>query len=285
MYWITEPFASIATQRALLAGILAAVLCAVAGSWVLIRGLTFLGDAMAHGMLPGIAMATLLGGNPLIGATASALAMAAGVGAMTGQRRIGGDTAIGVLFVGMLALGVVIVSRSNSFTVDVTAILFGDLLAVRGVDVVVLAVATGLAVVLAALGHRAFTAVSVDERLAVGLGYRPTLVTAAQILLLTLAVVASFHVVGTLLVFGLLIAPPAAAALWAPRVGVMMLGAAAVGAASTVVGLVLSWHLATAAGATVALTAVGVFTLSALASAAHRRRPRRPSRPSQEIPA
>ena len=271
MYWLTEPFATGATQRALVAGVLAAILCAVAGSWVLVRGLTFLGDALPHGMLPGIAIATLLGGEPIVGAAVSALAMAAGVGALTGIRRIGGDTAIGLLFVGMLALGVVIVSRSASFTVDITAILFGDLLGVRRSDVVVLAIATALALVFVVVGHRAFTAVAVDPRLAITLGYRPAVVTAALVVLLTVAVVASFHVVGTLLVFGLLIAPPAAAALWASRVAHMMLGAAAVGSAATVVGLVLSWHLGTAAGATVALVAVAAFAVSALTAAVRTR--------------
>ncbi|MGZ8178158.1 zinc ABC transporter permease AztB [Williamsia sp. SKLECPSW1] len=271
MYWLTEPFATGATQRALVAGVLAAILCAVAGSWVLVRGLTFLGDALPHGMLPGIAIATLLGGEPIVGAAVSALAMAAGVGALTGIRRIGGDTAIGLLFVGMLALGVVIVSRSASFTVDITAILFGDLLGVRRSDVVVLAIATALALVFVVVGHRAFTAVAVDPRLAITLGYRPAVVTAALVVLLTVAVVASFHVVGTLLVFGLLIAPPAAAALWASRVAHMMLGAAVVGSAATVVGLVLSWHLGTAAGATVALVAVAAFAVSALTAAVRTR--------------
>lgn len=266
MYWLTEPFATGATQRALLAGVLAAVLCAVAGSWVLVRGLTFLADAIPHGMLPGIAVATLLGGHPIVGAAVSALAMAAGIGAVTGLRRIGGDTAIGLLFVGMLALGVVIVSRSASFTVDITAILFGDLLGVRRTDLAVLAVATVIALAVVALGHRAFTAVAVDPRLAVTLGYRPRLVTAGLVVLLTVAVVASFHVVGTLLVFGLLIAPPAAAALWAGRVTQVMAAAAATGATSTVVGLVLSWHLGTAAGATVALVCVAAFAVSAVAA-------------------
>ncbi len=272
MYWLTEPFATGATQRALLAGVLAAVLCAVAGSWVLVRGLTFLADAIPHGMLPGIAVATLLGGEPIVGAALSALAMAAGIGALTGVRRIGGDTAIGLLFVGMLALGVVVVSRSASFTVDITAILFGDLLGVRRSDLVVLAAATAIAMMVVAVGHRAFTAVAVDPRLAVTLGYRPRVVTAALVVLLTVAVVASFHVVGTLLVFGLLIAPPAAASLWASGVAQMMAAAAVLGTASTVIGLLLSWHLGTAAGATVALVAVGAFVVSALAAALRGRR-------------
>lgn len=271
MHWLLDPFTIPSIRRALLAGVIASILCGVAGSWVLVRGLAFLGDAMSHGMLPGIAVATLSGFNPIVGAAVSAAVMAAGVGILGRSRRLGGDTAIGLLFVGMLALGVVIVSRSGSFTVDVTAILFGDILGVRGVDLVVLAVAAAIAGVVAVAGHRAFTAVALDERLAITLGHRPRLVSMALVGLLTLAVVASFHVVGTLLVFGLLIAPPAAAALWAPRVSVMMSGAALVGSAATAIGLIVSWHLETAAGASVALCACALFALSAAARTLGRR--------------
>ncbi|MGW5318188.1 zinc ABC transporter permease AztB [Nocardia thailandica] len=254
-------------QRALWAGLLVSCVCAVAGTWVVVRGMAFLGDAMAHGMLPGVAVAALLGGSPLLGAAISCAAMAAGVSLLGRNRRFAPDTAIGLLFAGMLALGVILVSRSQSFAVDLTGFLFGDVLAVRARDLWFLAAALAVAVAVAALGHRAFVALAFDPRKAETLGMRPRLAQAALVGLLTLAIVASFHIVGTLLVFGLLIAPPAAAVSWTDRIPVVMLLAAALGGVATAAGLLISWHAQVAAGACIAATAVGLFFLSATAAA------------------
>jgi manganese/iron transport system permease protein len=202
-----------------------------------------------------------------VGAVVSAVVMAAGVSAVSRSRRLSQDTAIGLLFVGMLALGVIIVSHSRSFAVDLTGFLFGDILAVSGSDLAVLAAAAAVAAAVSLLGHRAFVALAFDPRKAQTLGLRPGLAHVLLLALVTLAIVASFQVVGTLLVFGLLIAPPAAAVLWARRIAAVMLGATVVGWVATVCGLVASWHWGTAAGATVVAFAVGLFFLSALASA------------------
>src|SRR4051794_28138935 len=115
-------------QRALIAGCLVAIACAVVGTFVVLRGLAFIGDALAHGVLPGIAGALLIGAPGIVGAIVGALAMIGGVTLITRRSRLSSDTAIGLLFVGMLALGVVIVSRSSSFTGDLVAILFGQIL-------------------------------------------------------------------------------------------------------------------------------------------------------------
>ncbi|MEW2354761.1 zinc ABC transporter permease AztB [Spirillospora sp. NPDC029432] len=266
MEWLFAPFGVSFVERALWAGLLVSGICALAGTWLVLRGMAFLGDAMSHGMLPGVAAASLLGGNLMLGAALSAAAMALGVTAVARSRRLSQDTAIGLLFAGMLAAGVIIVSRSRSFAVDLTAFLFGDVLAVRPRDLAVLAAALAAAAVIAAAGHRAFTALAFDPRKAATLGLRPRLAQAALLALLTLALTASFHVVGTLLVFGLLVAPPAAAVLWARGVPAVMAGAALLGALSTVAGLLLSWHLRTAAGATITATAVALFFVSALAA-------------------
>jgi ABC-type Mn2+/Zn2+ transport system permease subunit len=226
--------------------------------------MAFLGDAMSHGMLPGVAIASMLGGNLFVGAAASAGAMAVGVTALGRTRRFSQDTSIGLLFVGMLALGVILVSHSESFAVDLTAFLFGDVLAVRAQDLVQLAVALAVAVPVALWGHRAFVALAFDPRKAQTLGLRPQLAHAVLLGLVTLAIVASFQVVGTLLVFGLLIAPPAAATYWAHRIPTIMLGAAVLGVTATTVGLLVSWHAGTAAGATIALVAVALFFVAAL---------------------
>ncbi|MFE7743584.1 zinc ABC transporter permease AztB [Nocardia sp. NPDC057455] len=265
MEWLA-PFEVSFVQRALWGGLLVSCLCALAGTWVVLRGMAFLSDAMAHGMLPGVAIAALLGGNLLLGAACSAAAMAVGVSVLGRGTRFAADTGIGLLFVGMLSAGVIIVSRSPSFAVDLTGFLFGDVLAVGERDLWYLVAAALLAAVISVLGYRAFVALTFDPRKAHTLGLRPRPANVALIGLVTLAIVASFHIVGTLLVFGLLIAPPAAAVYWVHRIPLIMLTAAALGALATFAGLLISWHASTAAGATIAATAVALFFVSALSA-------------------
>ncbi|MEU0131726.1 MULTISPECIES: zinc ABC transporter permease AztB [unclassified Streptomyces] len=275
MEWLTVPFEVTFVQRALWGGMLVSAICALAGTWVVLRGMAFLGDAMSHGLLPGVAVAALLGGNLMVGAVVSAAVMTAGVTALGRTPRLSQDTGIGLLFVGMLSLGVIIVSRSQSFAVDLTGFLFGDVLAVRRQDLLVLAAALLAAMAVSVLGHRAFLALAFDSRKAHTLGLRPRLAHAVLLGLLGLAIVASFHIVGTLLVLGLLIAPPAAALPWARSVRGVMLLAALLGTSATFGGLLLSWHLSTAAGATVAALAVSLFFVSHVLSGLRDRRARR----------
>ncbi len=274
MEWLTAPFEATFVQRALWGGILVSAICAPAGTWVVLRGMAFLGDAMSHGLLPGVALAALLGGNVMVGAVASAAVMTAGVTALGRAPRLSQDTGIGLLFVGMLSLGVIIVSRSQSFAVDLTSFLFGDVLAVRQQDLLVLAAASLAALAVSVLGHRAFLALAFDERKAHTLGLRPRL---AHAVLLGRSVWRSWprstswercsssdcssHRRRPL-------CPGPAAAR-----GVMAL-AALLGATATFGGLLLSWHLSTAAGATVAALAVGLFFLSHVLSGLRNRRAR-----------
>ncbi|EMD25644.1 zinc ABC transporter permease AztB [Amycolatopsis azurea] len=271
MEWLLIPFEVSFVQRALVAGVLVSVVCAVVGTWVVLRGMAFIGDAMSHGMLPGVAIASLTGVNLLIGAAISAGVMALGVTALGRSRRLSEDTTIGLLFVGMLASGVIIVSHSRSFAVDLTGFLFGDVLAVGSGDLVGLVITLVVVGTVALLGHRSFTALTFDVRKAHTLGLRPRLANAVLLGLVTLTIVASFRVVGTLLVFGLLIAPAAAALFWSRRITTIMLIAALLGIVATVGGLLVSWHGGTAAGATIAAAAVLLFFLSALLSFVRRR--------------
>jgi ABC-type Mn2+/Zn2+ transport system permease subunit len=272
--WLTDPFSVDFMVRALVGGSLAAVLCAVVGTWVLVRGMAFLGEALSHGMLPGVAIATLTGIPPVLGAAVSAGVMVLGVGALRRRARLSYDTSIGLLFVGMLALGVIIVSSSRSFATDVTAILFGDVLAVTRADVGGLAIAAAVALAVAVAFHRPFTALAFDTRKATTLGLHPRLAEVVLIGLVTLAVVASYRAVGTLLVVGLLLAPAAAARAWTRHVASTMLLGAGIGAAAVLVGLLVSWHAGTAAGASIAAVAVGSVVVSrALATVVLRRTP------------
>ncbi len=257
--WLIDPFSVHFMQQALLGGLLAAVTTSLIGTWVVIRGMTFMGDALAHGVLPGIALAFVLGVDLTLGAVAGALVMVAGIAFVHRKARLREDTGIGLLFVGMLALGVIIVSRLPSFTTSLTTFLFGDILGVRSSDLLVQAAAAAIAVVGIVVLYRPFLVLSFNEAKAQMLCLHPRLAHIAMLTLLTLAIVTSFRAVGTLLVFGLLIAPPATAALLARSVPTMMVTAAGLGCASVVIGLLLSWHLGTAAGATVAAVAVAVF--------------------------
>jgi len=260
--WLLDPFSLVFVQRALLGGVLVAVLCAVAGTWVIVRGMAFLGEALAHGMLPGVALATVLGLPVLAGAAVSAVVMSLGIGVLQRRAKVSYDTSIGLLFVGMLALGVIVISHAGSFATDATAILFGDILAVTAADLIVLAVAVALGIAAAALAHRCLIALAIDERVARVLGLRPRVAQTVLVGLVTLAVVASYQAVGSLLVVGLLVAPAVAARQWTERIPSTMVLAAAIGALAVAVGLVVSWHAATAAGATIAATAIAAAGVS-----------------------
>lgn len=261
---LLDPFAIAFVQRALLTGVLVAVICGVVGTWVVLRGMAFLGEAMAHGMLPGIAVATLIGIPGILGAAISAAGMSVGIGVLQRRGRLSADTSIGLLFVASLALGVIIISASRSFATDATAILFGDILAASLADVVMLAAVAVITLAVAALGHRAFVALTVDPRQAQLLGLRPKLAHVLLVGLITLAVVAAYQAVGSLLVVGMLLGPAVAAGRWATRIPTTMALAAGIGCAAVAVGLLVSWYAGTAAGATIAFVAILAAGLSAV---------------------
>jgi zinc/manganese transport system permease protein len=253
---LCEPFALEFFQRAVVGGALVAVLCGVVGTWVVIRSMAFLGEALAHGMLPGVALATVVGLPVVLGAAVSAAAMSLAVSLLQRRGRLSYDTSIGLLFVGMLALGVIVISHSGSFATDATAILFGDILAIAPADVRFLAVATGATLVVAAVSHRLLLALAFDARVAAVLGLRPALAQALLVGLVTVAVVVSYQAVGSLLVVGLLIAPAVAASQWTDRIPTTMALAAVLGVVAVVVGLLVSWFAATAAGSSIAMSAI-----------------------------
>lgn len=256
---LLDPFQPEFMQRALQAGLLTSVVCSLVGTWVVVRGLSFMGDALAHGVLPGLAAAFALGVDLTLGATVSAIVVIAGVSAVRRWSRLSEDTGIGLLFVGMLALGVIILSREASYAGDLTSFLFGNILAVGPDDLWVQRGVTIAVVVVAVLGHRAFLALSFHEGKAAVLGLRPGLANVALLALITAAVVSSFRSTGTLLVIGLLIAPPATATLVVRRLPAVMAVATGISALCVVAGLIISYHHDTAASATVAFLPVAVF--------------------------
>lgn len=262
MFWFIDALGSAFFARAVIGGALVAIVCGVVGTWVVIRGMAFFGEAIGHGMLPGVAVATLAGVPPVIGGALSAAIMSALIAALQRRGKLSYDTSIGLLFVAMLATGVIIVSGSGSFATDVTAVLFGDILAISWADIAVLAGACTAVIAITVARHRAFVALAFDRRLALTLGYRPHLTQGLLVGLVTLAVVASAQAVGTLLVVALLLGPAVAAQPWHPSIPGRMAIAAAVGIASVTVGLAISWAAGSAAGSTIAASAVAAAGLS-----------------------
>jgi manganese/iron transport system permease protein len=259
--WFVEPFALGFQQRALLGGILAGLMCSVVGTWLVLRGMSFFGDAFTHGVVPGIAAAVAWQFNPLLGAAMAAVVMLVLIEVVNRNSRLSQDTAIGLLFVGMLALGVVIISRVDSYTGSLTSILFGNALGVTPGDLIEQVVLGALVIGASLMLYRPLLALSFNEDKAELLGLHPRVAHTALLVLIATAVIGSFQAVGTLLVFGLLVGPPATAALIARTVPRMMLGAMGISVFSVWLGLLLSYHLGTAASATMALIPVVLFFL------------------------
>ena len=267
MNYLIDPFSNNEFMRlALFGGILVACTCAIAGTFVVLRGLAFVGDALAHGVLPGIATAMLLGVSGIVGAAIGAAVMMGGVSVVSRRFRLSGDTAIGLLFVGMLALGVMITSRSASFVGDLAHILFGELLGITTTDLAWQFIALVIVGAIAFVSRRPFLLLSVDDGLARTSGFSARLFHNVMLTMVALTVIASFQTVGTLLVLGMLIAPAATGSLFARRIESMMLIAALVGSLSTYIGLLVSYHYDLAAGASIVLTAVVIFAISATAN-------------------
>ena len=259
MQFLLDAFEPSFMQRALVGGLLAVVATSLVGTWVVLRGLSFLGDALAHGVVPGIALAVLWGFSPILGALVAAAVMGGLVSLVTARTQVREDTGIGLLFVGMLSLGIVIVSKARSFTTELTSLLFGDVLGVTRSDINGQLIGATVVVVTTIVLYRPFLALTFNRLKAQSLGMRPGITHMALMVLLAISIVTSFQAVGTLLVFGLLVGPPATASLLTRRVPVMMLVSMLFGATAVVAGLTISFHYGTAGGATMAGLSVAQF--------------------------
>ena len=281
--WWVEPFVdNVFMRRALWAALLAVLTTSVVGTWVVLRGLTFLGDAFAHGVLPGIAFAYIIGFSTTLGALAAALLMVAGVHLIRNFSPLSEETSIGVLFVGFLALAVVIMSSgAGAYSGDLTRFLFGSITGIDGGDLQRQAIAAAISVGCTVLLHRALFVATFDEAQAQLAEMRPKLAHAALLALLAIAIVSSFEAVGSLLVFAFLVAPAATASLLVRRVPRIMMTAVVLGAIAALVGLLVSYHHDTAAGATMALATV-IMLLVTLAVTGVVRALRRPPPDQQD---
>lgn len=259
MDWWLAPFELGFQQRALLGGILAALMASTVGTWLILRGMSFFGDAFVHGVIPGVAAAVVLDINPLIGAAVAAAVMVVAIELVQRKTVLGEDTSIGLLFVGMLALGVIIISRLDSYSGSLTSILFGDALGVSTGDITGQAILLGIVLVVSLVLYRPLVALSLNRDKAELLGMHPGLAHAALLVLIALAVIGSYQSVGTLLVFGLLVGPPATASLLSRTIARMMIIAAIIGVLSVWIGLTLSYYGGIAASATMAIIPIVAF--------------------------
>lgn len=252
--------------RGLTAAILVGIVCAVIGTYVVLRGMAFFGDALAHAILPGIAVGYLVGGgarDPLFWwALLTAIGSALGIGAISRSTKIKEDTAIGIIFAGMFALGVALISTVRSYTVDLAHFLFGDVLGVRTADLWLIGVFGGLILLAVLAFYKEFLVLSFDPILAATLRLPVKLLDFLLMILIAVAVVVSLQTVGVALMVAMLVTPAATAFLLTRRLPVMMILAAAIASVCGVIGLYLSFYLSIASGAAIVLTCTIIFILT-----------------------
>lgn len=257
--FLGRPFAEPFMQRALIASLLVGVLCSVVGCYVVLRGMAFLGDALAHGILPGVAVAYLLGGNLLLGALVAAVAVALGIALVSRSGTIREDTAIGILFAAALSLGILLISTIRTYAADLTHILFGNVLGVSTGDLWLSGALAALVLLGVLLLFRPLLVVSFDPVFAATLRLRTELLRIVLLILLALTIVVSLQTVGVGLVAAMLVTPAATAYLLVHRLAPMMAVAALVGALSGVVGLYVSYYANVSSGAAIVLTCTVFF--------------------------
>jgi ABC-type Mn2+/Zn2+ transport system permease subunit len=257
--WIMTPLAYAFMQRGMAAALMVGVLCAILGCYVVLRSMAFLGDAMAHAVLPGVAIAYLLGGNLLFGALAAAVVVALGIGFFSRGGAVKEDTAIGILFTAALALGIALISSIRTYAVDLTHILFGNVLGVSETDLWITA-ALGIVILgITLLSYKPFLLISFDPVLASTLRLPVEFYRTLMLVLLAFTIVISIQSVGVGLVAAMLVTPGATAYLLTRRLPTMMAIAAGVGAVSSIVGLYASYYLNIASGSAIVLTATLCF--------------------------
>ncbi len=261
--WLLEPLQYAFMVRGLAAAILVGIVCAVVGTYVVLRGMAFFGDALAHAILPGVAVGYLVGGGarePLFWwALLAAILSALGIGAITRNTRIREDTAIGIIFAGMFALGIALISTVRNYSVDLTHFLFGDVLGVRSADLLLTVVFGGF-VLLVILGfYKEFLVLSFDSVLAATLRLPARLLEYLLFVLIAVSIVVSLQTVGVALMLAMLVTPAATAYLMTRRLPFMMVIAATIAAFSGVIGLYLSYYFSIASGAAIVLACTAFF--------------------------
>ena len=251
--------------RGMLAAVIVGIVCAVLGTYVVLRGMAFFGDALAHAVLPGVAVGYLVGGGargPVFWwAMGAALLSAFGIGAVSRSARLKQDTAIGIIFAGMFALGIALISMVRNYTADLTHFLFGDVLGVSSHDLLLTVVFGVLILLIIIAFYKEFLVISFDPNLAATLRLPIRWLEYLLIALVAMSIVVSLQTVGVTLMVAMLITPAATASLLTRRLSRMMIIAAAIAVFSGITGLYLSYYLNIASGAAIVLTCTIIFGL------------------------
>jgi manganese/iron transport system permease protein len=262
--WLTDPLSYSFIMRGFMAAFMVGIVCSVLGTFIVLRGMAFFGDALAHTILPGVVVAYLLGWPLAVGALIMGVLTALGIGALSSQGYFKEDTAIGIIFAGLFALGVALISATRNYSMDLAHFLFGNLLAVSNNDLWVILILGLLVLFTIFIFYKEFLVISFDNTLATTLRLPTEFLRYLLLILIAITIVVSLQVVGIALMLAMLVTPAAAASLLTRRLPVMMGISAVIGAFSGVAGLYASYYLNIASGPSVVLMATAVFILTFL---------------------
>lgn len=271
--------------KALAVAMMSSLVCGVIGGYVVLRGMAFIGDAVAHAVFPGLAVAFVLQGSLVLGGAVAGVLTAVLVAVFAQNRRLKEDSIIGVFFVAAFALGIVIISRAPGYAGSLQQFLFGSITGIPDEDVLVVAASGLVLLTVAFLLHKEFVLVTLDREMARAAGLPVFVLDVVLYVMVAVAIVISVQTIGNILVLALLITPAAAARLLTDRLGVMMLLAPIIGSASALVGLYLSWSLDLPVGGMIVLVATAVFLLAWFFAPRHGLVPRRLARAAHPAPA
>lgn len=250
-------------QKALVTSIMVGIICGVIGSFIVLRGMALMGDAISHAVLPGVAISYMLGINFFYGAVVTGVLTAFGIGAISQNSRIKNDSSIGLVFSAFFALGIILITKAGSAT-DLTQILFGNVLSVRTTDMWLTLAIGSFVILIVVLFFKELLVSSFDETMAAAYGLKTRLIHYVIMFLLTLVTVASLQTVGVILVVSMLITPASTAYLLTNRLSVMVVLSAFFGALSSVIGLYFSFLYNLPSGPVIALATTGIFLIAFL---------------------
>jgi manganese/iron transport system permease protein len=260
--WLSEPFQYAFMQRALFAVAMVSAVSAVVGAFIVLKGLAFIGDALAHASFAGVAIAFVLSGSIYLGAVIASVATAMAIGYVGRRARVSLDTAIGILFVGAFALGIVVISRQSNYTVDLFSFVFGNVLGVGWRDLLVIGIMSAAIITIVAAFYKELLFFAYDPEMAAAAGIPVRLLHYGLLTLIAISAVVALKAVGIVLVVAMLVTPAATAALLVRRLHLIMIGGALCGLASSIIGLYVSYYASVATGAAIVLAATSLFVLA-----------------------
>ena len=267
--YFTDPLQYEFMRRALIEVIIMGAVTGAIGTYIVLRGLSFIGDALSHAIFPGIVMAFLLGRSIFVGALLFGILTSAAIAVVAQNRRVKEDSAIGVLFAGTFALGIVMISSTRNFTRDLASFLFGNVLGVTMNDIWLSLIVAALVVLLIVVFYRELLIVSFDRAAAQAMGLPVFWLDLLLLIMISFTIVVSLRAVGNILVVAMLVTPAATARLLTERLLPMMLLSSSIGVLSGVIGLLISYHRDIAAGGTIVLVATAIFLIVWLLAPSH----------------